>query len=272
LLALFDPQSLAAINHPPLIADLAIAAQASGGYADALDLLDMLARSTSGEAQTAVDFEKMQTAVYRSWLDRLLAEGDVGGARSVYEEAIDRFAQDPAIQLVGVELLLLDDNWALAERRLAGRTFPPDLRDRVDRLEREIADAKSREGKILIRFRPGSRTVPIMASIGGTVGQSFLIDTGASVVTVPSETVRKLGIDLSGSLPRRLFFSATGVHNALEVTLPSIEIDGWAVADVKALVIDLPGKPGIGLLGMNYLRNFHMNLNAEEGLLTLLPH
>jgi clan AA aspartic protease (TIGR02281 family) len=98
-----------------------------------------------------------------------------------------------------------------------------------------------------------------------------LIDTGASLVTVPTETVHRLGIDLSDSLPRRLFYSATGVQNAVEVTLPFIEIDGWLVEDIQALVVDLPGQPGVGLLGMNYLRNFRMDLNTDEGLLTLSP-
>ena len=203
--------------------------------------------------------------------ERLIAGDDVDVARSVYEEAAARFPRDPSIHLAGVELLLRGGNWALAERRLAGRSYPPALRDRVDILKREIADLKSREGKLLIRFPPGSRTIPVTANIGGTFMQPFLIDTGASVVTVPAETVHKLGIDLSGSLPRRLFYSATGAQSAIEVTLPSIEIDGWAVTNVRALVVDLPGQPGIGLLGMNYLHNFRLDLNTDEGLLTLAP-
>jgi clan AA aspartic protease (TIGR02281 family) len=271
LWALFDSQILSAVNHGPLIADLAAAAREVGDYAEAQELLEIPALSASEDDQSIGAVEELQRAVYRDWLDRLLLERDVEGARSLYGEAIDRFPQDPAIQLTGIELLLLAGNWALAERRLDGRSYPPELRDRVIRLEREIADAKSREGKILIRFRPGSRTVPVTATVGDAVRQPFLIDTGATVVTVPSDTVRRLGIDLSDTLPRRLFYSATGAQNAVEVTLPSIDIDGWSVADVKALVVDLPGQPGIGLLGMNYLRNFRLDLDTDEGLLTLAP-
>lgn len=271
MLTLFTPQILAAVNHPPLVADLATAAQQAGDYDDALDLLEMLALSTSGEAQKLMDYKGMQAAVYREWIDRLLAEGDVITARSVYEEATERFPQDPFIHLAGVELVLQNQNWELAERLLSSRSYPPDLRDRVSRLQRDIADLKSQEGKILIRFRPGSPTVPVTANLGNAMRQRFLVDTGASIVTVPSETAHRLGIDLSGSLPRRLFFSATGARNAIEVTLPSIIIDGWEVVDVKALVVDLPGQPGVGLLGMNYLNNFRMDLDTDNGLLTLAP-
>jgi clan AA aspartic protease (TIGR02281 family) len=213
----------------------------------------------------------MQSVIYREWLKRLIAEGNEVAARAVYDEAIERFPQDPAIHLAGVELVLQRRNWRLAERILAARRYPPDLRDWVNRLEQGINDLKSEEGKILIRFQPGSRAVPVSAVLDGTVTQPFLIDTGASVVTIPSETAHRLGIDLTGRLPRRLFYSATGAQNAIEVTLPSIEIGGREVVDVKALVVDLPGQPGVGLLGMNYLRNFRMDIDTDQGLLTLVP-
>ena len=269
LLALFDPQILAAINHPPLVAELAAAAKEAGDYEEALTLVEMGLQMTPDGMDS--DFDAMQSVIYHEWLQRLIAQGDEAAARAVYEEAARHFPEDPAIYLAGVEIVLQRRNWRLAERLLAGRRYPPELRGRVNLLNRNIDDLKSQEGKILIRFQPGSRTVPVSALLDGSVTQSFLIDTGASVVTIPSETVHRLGIDLTGRLPRRLFYSATGAQNAIEVTLPSIEIEGLTVADVKALVVDLPGQPGVGLLGMNYLRNFRMDLDTGQGLLTLAP-
>ncbi len=271
LLGLFDPRTLSIIAYPPLAMDLVTAAQDAGEYADALTLIEALEGETPGDAGQRKAFETMQTAIYGDWLNRLIAEGDDETARAIYAEASDRFPQDPTIHLAGVELTLRRQNWALAERLLAALDYPPGLRDRVSRLQREISEMKSQEGKIVIRFQPGARMVPVMADLGEVAAQPFLIDTGASLVTVPAETVRRLGIDLSGSLPRRLFYSATGVQNAVEVTLPIIEIDGWVVKDIKALVVDLPGQPGVGLLGMNYLRNFRMDLNTDDGILMLAP-
>ena len=272
LLAVFDPQILAAVNHPPLVAELVAAAQDAGDYETALTLVGIQEQtSPSGEVEQRMDFDAMQSAIYRKWLDRLIAQGDEATARAVFEEAAERFPRDPAIHLAGVELVLQQRNWRLAERLLAARSYPAELRDRVSRLERGINNLKSQDGKILIRFQPGSRTVPVSAALGDIVSQPFLIDTGASVVTIPTETAHALGIELAGSLPRRLFYSATGAQNAVEITIPSIAIDGWAVSNVKALVVDLPGQPGVGLLGMNYLRNFRMDLDTDQGLLTLAP-
>ena len=57
----------------------------------------------------------------------------------------------------------------------------------------------------------------------------------------------------------------------MEITIPSIAIKGWVVEDVKALVVDLPGQPGVGLLGMSYLSNFRMDLDTDQGVLILAP-
>ena len=271
LFLLFDPQTLLALDQPPIASDLVTAARDAGDYAYALTLIEALDQAKVGDAGQRRTFETLQTAIYGEWLNRLIAEGDDETAREIYAEANDRFPQDPAIHLAGVELMVQRGNWALAEKFLTALDYPPDLRDRVSRLQREISEMKSQEGKTVHRFRPGSRTVPVMAGLGDIMTQRFLIDTGASIVTVPAETARRLGIDLSNNLPRRLFYSATGVQNAIEVTLPSIELNGWMVENVTALVVDLPGQPGVGLLGMNYLSNFRMDLNTDDGILMLAP-
>ena len=85
------------------------------------------------------------------------------------------------------------------------------------------------------------------------------------------ETARELGLIVNVRTPRRTIYTAGGVITAPEVVLPSIAIDDWEVRNVKALVVDLPNDLGWGLLGMNYLRRFRMDLNSDEGLLLLEP-
>jgi clan AA aspartic protease (TIGR02281 family) len=251
--------------------DLVTLAQETGQFAEALALIEAARSSMTEGAGLAREFEDLQSALYRSWLSQLLAEADEETARAIYLEARTRFPQDPVIHLTGVELVLQRGNWAQAERLLASRNYPPELRDTISRLQQEIAELKSQEGRIVIRFPPGLRTVPIAAGLDRGLTQRFMVDTGASLVTVPAATAQRLGIDLSDNLPRRLFYSATGVHNAIEITLPYIELNGWVVESVKALVVDLPGQPGVGLLGMNYLSNFRVDLNTSEGVLLLEP-
>jgi predicted aspartyl protease len=69
----------------------------------------------------------------------------------------------------------------------------------------------------------------------------------------------------------RKVFTAGGVKYAPEVTLFSITVEGWEVTDLKALVLDLPNQSELGLLGMNYLRRFRMDINTENGVLLLEP-
>jgi predicted aspartyl protease len=53
--------------------------------------------------------------------------------------------------------------------------------------------------------------------------------------------------------------------------LGSITVEGFEINNVRVLVLDLPNQPDTGLLGMNYLRRFRMDLNTDEGLLLLAP-
>jgi predicted aspartyl protease len=55
------------------------------------------------------------------------------------------------------------------------------------------------------------------------------------------------------------------------VTLSSITLEGFETSNVKALVIDLPDRPDLGLLGLSYLSRFRMDLNTDEGVLLLAP-
>jgi clan AA aspartic protease (TIGR02281 family) len=271
LLSILDPPTVIAIGSPDVAADLIQLAWDQGGYGYALELIEALEEEAAVPAASFRNLPDLQAAIYRDWLDRLIVAGDQDEARQIYQTASSRFPLDPAIHLVGVELALANQDWALAERLLAEQRYPADLRDKVSRLQQEITDLKSQEGKIVIRFRPGSRTIPVVAQLARGLDQRFVIDTGASLVTVPSTTVRQLGIDIADNLPRRLFYSATGVQNAVEITLPAIELNGWVVENVKALVVDLPGQPEVGLLGMNYLNNFRMDVNTAEGMVMLTP-
>ena len=89
------------------------------------------------------------------------------------------------------------------------------------------------------------------AQVNG-VTMRLMIDTGASMVLLPYETVEKLGIDpemLDYSLP---VTTANGNSTVAPVHLSSIKIGPIAVFDVPAAVAH-PGRLKIGLLGMSFL-------------------
>ncbi len=91
------------------------------------------------------------------------------------------------------------------------------------------------------------------------------------MVTIPRSTAEYLGLAVDDRNPMRRVVTAGGVRYAPEVTLYSITIGGWEVNDVQALVLDIPDQPDLGLLGLNYLQNFRMDVDTERGTLLLEP-
>lgn len=79
----------------------------------------------------------------------------------------------------------------------------------------------------------------------------FLVDTGASKVSLTPQDARRLGLDLAGLVYDQRVRTADGDSLAARVRLSSVTVDGVRVADVDAMVIDR-GLPA-SLLGMSYL-------------------
>jgi clan AA aspartic protease (TIGR02281 family) len=125
-------------------------------------------------------------------------------------------------------------------------------------------------GKIIIRFSPDSGQIRAKGVLNNLLNQNFAVDTGASMVTIPSSAAKALGLD-TRSAPRRKVITAGGVIEAPEVILDALEFNGWVEYDVTAYIIDLPEQTGLGLLGLNYLNRFRMDVNAASGELTLEP-
>jgi clan AA aspartic protease (TIGR02281 family) len=168
-------------------------------------------------------------------------------------------------------LALAENDWATAEGLLSAKNYPSALREQVRSLQSQISELKGQEGKILIRFVPGARQIPVTASLNQGTSQDFIVDTGASMVTIPYSTAADLGIIITVRNPRRTVYTASGVIHAPEVVLDAITLEGFETHNVKALVLDLPNQPEMGLLGLNYLRRFKMDLSTDEGLLALTP-
>jgi clan AA aspartic protease (TIGR02281 family) len=268
----FDDRILASLGDVALAIDVAGATQEGYGFGAAVDLIENIQADPAAFGGTRpAELDDTLRRLYQQWLSALIRSSDFQTARQVYGRAEAGYPSDPRIHLMGVELALALSDWPTAERLLSMQAYPADLTNQVKVLENEIAALKSEAGKIVIRFAPGSKQIPVTAVLSSDVEQSFVVDTGASMVTIPRSTAQKLGLMSSRSTMRRQVNTAGGTVQAEAVVLPSIELDGWQLDNVEALVLDLPNQPGVGLLGLNYLRRFRMDLNSERGVLTLAP-
>ena len=267
-----DRRAIVQMQSPALLVDFARAVEQYEGEVEALRLVeDVRAGWAAADPKPSTDLDRYHALLYRRWLQRLLQTGKSADAWPVFESARGVFPEDRAIHLLGVRTALAANDWATAEDLLYGMDYPPELGDAVNLLQSKISDLKGREGKIVIRFAPGARTIPVRARLNETMLQEFIIDTGASSTTIPRSTAEQLGYTLDERHPRRKVVTAGGEREAYEVILPSLDLGGQTANNVRVLVLDLPNQAGLGLLGMNLLNRFRMSLNADEGILVLTP-
>lgn len=270
VLQLFDVATVEQAGDSQLLLALVTAELDHFGPEGALRLLQgagpSLIPSGSAEDQIAVSLEQK---IYNEWLQQLLADQSIATGWDVWREARGRLPRDPEIHLRGVELALAELDWRDAESRLLARQYPARLSDLVKVLQSQISRLKGEEGRIVIRFTPGANIIPTTATLNGTAAQDFLIDTGASRTTIPKRMAQRLGLRSTGEQVR--VSTAGGILTVPQVRVDSITLGGWEVRDVDVLVLDLPGSPELGLIGLNYLNRFRMDLKVDEGTLILEP-
>ena len=103
------------------------------------------------------------------------------------------------------------------------------------------------------------------AKINGR-GTKVLVDTGANIVAINSNTARALGVDYSKGIPGKVQ-TASGVVTAYSVMLDSVDVGGINVPRVQASILEGP-YPEMVLLGMSYLQ--HVELSEKNGILMLV--
>jgi aspartyl protease family protein len=80
----------------------------------------------------------------------------------------------------------------------------------------------------------------------------FLVDTGASIVALTSQTAAQLNITRTMRGRRLRMQTANGAVMAETVRLASIQVGSLEVQDVEAVIMP-PGRLSVNLLGMSFL-------------------
>jgi aspartyl protease family protein len=98
---------------------------------------------------------------------------------------------------------------------------------------------------------------------------SFILDTGATFITISRAAAKSLGLSPGDRLVR--LNTASGTVEAPLALLGEVEIGGAVASDVQAVIHDVPDLPPsiAGLLGLSFLERFRINLDLGAGLLIL---
>ena len=124
--------------------------------------------------------------------------------------------------------------------------------------------------KASVPFEKNGNIVIIPATLNNRQTIKLVVDTGASYTFISHALARDLAIDVSRSAKTVPFHTANGVVEAPLTNLDSITVGGMEIKNLTAAVHDTtPDSTAAGLLGLNFLSNFRMDIDTQKGMLHL---
>jgi clan AA aspartic protease (TIGR02281 family) len=124
--------------------------------------------------------------------------------------------------------------------------------------------------KASVPFEKHGSVVIVRASLNGKAPVKLILDTGASFTMISSATAKQLDIDMNRNTRSMPFQTANGMIEAALINLDSISVAGLEMKNLTAAVHDaLPDPEVAGLLGLNFLTNFRLDIDSEKGFVHL---
>ncbi len=271
VLAILGAHLLGEAADPELVKDAVRAAVAAEDHNRAIRFLERLRKSLAdgpSAGRVLAGMDAFHAGLYKEWIREIVEKGGYYSGESAYAEARRAFPGDAEIHLLGVEVALAAGDHELAAERLKEREHQGANKTWADKLAARL-EAHEESRTVVIRFGPREEQIRLDATINGTRRLEFIVDTGANTSSIPSRAARALGIKLDDSTRVVGVATAGGVGLAYKVPLDSVEVEGLKVRNLEVLVIDLPYDEEVGLLGLDFLRNFRYEIDNKQGTLTL---
>ena len=124
--------------------------------------------------------------------------------------------------------------------------------------------------RISVPFQKRGELMIVQATLNERAAATLILDTGASYTTISQTIAKQLGIDLEKNHPTLPFQTANGVIQAPLVNVDSIELGGLRLKDLTVAVHEVFPDPGIaGLLGLNFLSQFRVDIDSKNSVLYL---
>jgi predicted aspartyl protease len=260
------------IENLELLKDATLARVDTYDHWKAVQYLERMKRRLfSGGEQYPSDLDTFHSQLYKDWIKKSIDEEIFHSGRIGFEAGKSLFPNDVELHILGIDLAVSEYNWERAEELLEMRSYPQEFQEKVESLESLIEKKLDEERTVVIRFSPGSKRIPVKAHLNRQVWQDFIIDTGSEISLIPSRTARALGLRVTRRTPVRGLAGVAGVTLAYEVTLDSIELRSFPVRNIPVLVVDMPLESDVGLLGNDFLKNFDIEIDNQNGILKLKP-
>jgi clan AA aspartic protease (TIGR02281 family) len=159
-----------------------------------------------------------------------------------------------------LELAKLYQRWGLYDDA-AARRLDPGLGPEVEAALERIEDLVRRREAVILEIPPGASTIQTEVVLNGTAAFRFIIDTGATYTSISQHMADVLGYQITATTERVVIGTANGIIMAPVVMLESVNLRGYAVRNVKAVVLPERAQTQLGLLGLNFLEHFRYSMD-----------
>ncbi len=153
---------------------------------------------------------------------------------------------------------------------------PPAKRGNANRIQAPESpraaepEVKPPPRKASVPFERNGNIVIVPVILNNRQTTKLVVDTGASYTFISHALARELAIDISRDAKTVPFHTANGVVEAPLANLESVTVGGLEIKNLTAAVHDTtPDAHAAGLLGLNFLSNFRMDIDTQRGLLHL---
>jgi clan AA aspartic protease (TIGR02281 family) len=125
-----------------------------------------------------------------------------------------------------------------------------------------------RSGELLrIPFERQGDVMVVNVRLNDRVSAPFLVDTGASDVSIPAELADRLGIRIGPETPYRRYTTANGIIAKPVITLDSVQAGEARLEQVRASV---SSTMDVGLLGGAFFNNFTFQIDPAANLIAVV--
>ena len=221
------------------------------------------------EAQRIEQGSEVDAALQGSYLAGAAREASLGRSQEAaawLEKGVEILPNSARLRL---ELAKLYRRWGFLDDAArvfqTARSLDPALASEIDAALEEIDRAIRRQETLVLKIPEGAKSLQAEATVNGRANYRFIIDTGATYTSIPQVMAEELGYRLGPGLEQILIGTANGVINAYVIVLDSVNLQGYAVRNLKAVVLPQKTQVQVGLLGLNFLNNFRFTLDPGRG-------
>ena len=217
------------------------------------------------ELESSRRISPMLEGAYHQLARDALKENDGRRAELAYVEGIE---QIPDSAILRLHLGQLYQEWAIYQDAIRlleeAKQLDSALAQQSDVLLGRIDDILSSREAVVIPIPEGAPSISAKVLLDGRMEETFVIDTGATYTAISETLARRLGYAFERG-ERINVTTAAGRMQVRRIRLVSISLQGYAVHNLRVIVLPDSKGRSLNLLGLNFLNYFKYSVDSTRG-------